>query len=699
MKFVILLFVWLCFGLLKLEAETIYSLKEGNSFQNFLLAEDEVYVSPQGLSSFRLLQKRLKDYWPEASLLEERDNAALVKWSSQETIEGLVLNKDLKQKLGRANLWPVLYFNKGSRTESGRRIVIGNLLVGSANFKKAKILAKEFGQPKITSTPLAGKWIFHYGNPLDALVQVKALHDRGIEAQLIMARNMSRRFSVNDKLYRKQWYLKDPFTSLDINVEPAWDNVTGNGVTIAIVDDGLETKHPDLKAHVAKKFDGLNLNLNGGRMNNPKPKKRDYHGTACAGIAAAIGNNHKGVAGVAFNARLVGIRLIAKEFTDEESATALSWQKDRISIYSNSWGPEDSGKNLEDAMPGDLTLNAIQQGIETGRTGKGCLYVWAGGNGRSMGDHSNYDGYANLRYVIAVGAYDLSREQAYYSESGANLTVVAPSSGVEKGGSITTVDLKGKRGETPVSYSNLFGGTSAAAPQVAGVIALMLERNPNLGWRDVKEILIRTANRQGLVATNGLMMVATEGNEQFVTNGGGFSFSHSYGAGRVDAAAAVSLTTTWSNLGPEITTPLLTYSNLNYVFAKTNDLVKTFSFGVTNQGINLGDSNVNLRVETVVFKVNVNGAIRSNLLFELTSPSGMKTIIPPRARDEEFNLENWTFSSVRHWGESSQGDWTLRARNLNSTPTILSTNKGVETTNTAKVVSLSLQLFGTQAAP
>ena len=136
-------------------------------------------------------------------------------------------------------------------------------------------------------------------------------------------------------------------------------------------------------------------------------------------------------------------------------------------------------------------------GVSTGRGGKGVIYTLAGGNGLNCQEDVNYDGYANLIQVFAIGAIDYHGAQSSYSEPGACLVVSAP--GGDDNQWLTTTDLIGSDGDnknggggelSDVNYTQMFGGTSAATPLVSGVIALVLQANTNLNYRDVKEILL-----------------------------------------------------------------------------------------------------------------------------------------------------------------------------------------------------------------
>ena len=183
---------------------------------------------------------------------------------------------------------------------------------------------------------------------------------------------------------------------------------------------------------------------------------------------------------------------------------------------------------------------AVDDGVEAGYGGKGVVYLWAGGNGGIFADNSNFDGYANYYGVVAVCAVDDRGRRSWYSEQGANLWICAPSSGGLFAGVFTTYNYG--------RYSDDFGGTSAATPAVAGVVALVRAANPALTWRDVKLILAASA-RKNDSGNSGWRTGASKYGAS-----GRYNFNHQYGFGVVHAKAAVDLADGWENVPPFIET-------------------------------------------------------------------------------------------------------------------------------------------------
>ena len=456
----------------------------------------------------------------------------------------------------------------------------------------------------------------------------------------------------------------------DVNIENAWKygatgGVRGSGIRIGIVDDGVQTSHPDFISNI----DTTNDYDWNGKDNDPSPGSGDDHGTACAGNAAARGNNNLGVAGTAPEAMIVGMRLISGEVTDLEESQAMAYLPQLIQIKSNSWGPDDTGRGLE--APGPMTQDAFANSAATGRGGKGSIFVWAGGNGgdSTTKDNSNYDGYANSIYTIAVGATDSKGRRAEYAEPGANLVVCAPSSGATDALEITTTDRTSTAGYNNASgtagnYASDFGGTSSATPTAAGIIALMLQKNPNLGWRDVQEILIRSAKK------------IAPSDAGWKTNGAGFNFNHEFGAGLIDATAAVNLATGWTNLAAQASI-ISTQSGLSVNIPNNNSAGVTREFSIPTS---------NLRVEHATLRLSVSHASRGELEITLTSPSGTESRLAEVRGDRNANYSDWTFSTVRNWGEISSGTWLLKIADRSGT------NSSV-----GKITAAELKVFGTAA--
>lgn len=172
-------------------------------------------------------------------------------------------------------------------------------------------------------------------------------------------------------------------------------------------------------------------------VSEPKPRLfDDRHGTRCAGEIAAVKNDVCGV-GVAWDAKVAGIRILSKVISDADEAIALNYAYQQNQIYSCSWGPPDDGRAME--APGVLIKKAIMRGIQEGRDRKGSVFVFASGNGAASDDNCNFDGYTNSIYSITVGAIDRTGAHPYYSESCSAQMVVTYSSG--SGDSIVAIPL------------------------------------------------------------------------------------------------------------------------------------------------------------------------------------------------------------------------------------------------------------------
>ncbi|WP_395752709.1 S8 family serine peptidase [Prosthecobacter sp.] len=551
----------------------------------------------------------------------------------------------------------VMYEKGAPQNEGTRRWLTKRVLVELAPGTQAAALAQVAGVAR--TTPRGKYAVVEFAGKADAAIAGAASLRTvpGVRsAEPMLAHQLFHRFVPNDPLFAYsttnagyQWHLSNTgqngaTAGSDVNVVPVWDSYKGTGVVLAIVDDGLEVSHPDLAPNVdlAHSFD---FNDNDA---DPSPGADDFHGTSCAGVAAARGNNGIGVSGVAPEATLVGLRLIAAPTTDQQEADAFGYQKDLIAVKSNSWGPYDSA--FGSGGPDVLSQAALEDAATTGRGGKGTIFLWAAGNGNGNGDDSNYDGWANSIHAIAVSAMNDKGRSAYYSEPGANILVCAPSNGGKEG--ITTTDRSGTSGYNTgdidpdfpdfadTNYTNTFGGTSSATPAAAGVVALMLQANPNLTTRDVQEILVRSATQNDRY------------DGDWVTNGAGFHFNIKYGAGLVNAQTATTLAKTWTNVLPRQSHAYsATAMNLAIPDFDATGVSKTFTVPMAD----------NLRLEHVTVHVKARHTYRGNLEWRLVSPSGVSVRLA-RARFNDTGADlDWTFSATHFWGERSVGDWKLQA--------------------------------------
>ena len=318
------------------------------------------------------------------------------------------------------------------------------------------------------------------------------------------------------------------------HVQSAWELSEGAGIIIAVIDDGVDTDHEEFRS-AGKIVAPRDVTR---RADHAQPGPNDDHGTACAGVACADGA--LGASGVAPRARLMPIRL-ASGLGSQAEADAFIWAAQHgADVISCSWGPVD-GRWWDPSDPlhhhvvslPDSTRLAIDWAIDNGRNGKGCVITWAGGNGNESVDN---DGYASYERVIAVAACNDRGTRSAYSDFGrANWCAFPSSHGhPSRTPGIWTTDRSGvlgynpghsSQGDAAGNYTNSFGGTSSSAPGVAGVAALILARNPELRWDEVKDLIKQSCDR--IDAANG--------------NYGPDGHSAWYGFGRVNARRAAEL--------------------------------------------------------------------------------------------------------------------------------------------------------------
>ena len=437
--------------------------------------------------------------------------------------------------------------------------------------------------------------------------------------------------TFNDPLFQKQWYLYKDRN----NVTGAWlQGATGAGVVVTILDDGLEHTHPD----IAPNYDPLASRDLNDQDADPIPRyevtNENKHGTRCAGEVAAVANNENCGVGVAFHANIGGIRMLDGVVTDAVEASALGWNSNYVDIYSASWGPDDDGRTVDG--PGYLTQSTFKRGVEQGRKGLGSIFVWANGNGGTYEDNCNCDGYTNAIWTLSIGSVSEKGSQPWYSETCSSTLAVTYSSGSSKERQVMTTDLHGKCTERHT-------GTSASAPLAAGIFALVLQAAPHLTWRDVQHLVVRTSKRSHL--------------EQYdwVKNSAGFSVSHKFGYGVLDAGALVELARLWTSVPEKSVCEEATLTEKRNVRPGDIEIFSTLSWGCDTV----------LHLEHVQCEVTIEAKRRGDIVLQLTSPTGtVSRLLSARKYDAGTrSYKAWPFMTVHSWGENPAGLWTLSVLN------------------------------------
>ncbi|RXN01554.1 Neuroendocrine convertase 2 [Acipenser ruthenus] len=402
---------------------------------------------------------------------------------------------------------------------------------------------------------------------------------------------------MNDPLFTKQWYLintgqADGTPGLDLNVAEAWElGFTGKGVTIAIMDDGIDYLHPDLAS---------NYNAEASydfSSNDPYPYPRytddwfNSHGTRCAGEVSAAANNNICGVGVAFSSKVAGTPF--------------------------------------------FELYKLR-----GRGGKGSIYVWASGDGGSY-DDCNCDGYASSMWTISINSAINDGRTALYDESCSSTLASTFSNGRKRNpeAGVATTDLYG-------NCTLRHSGTSAAAPEAAGVFALALEANPNLTWRDMQHLAVLTSKRNQL----------HDEVHQWRRNGVGLEFNHLFGYGVLDAGGMVKMSKDWKTV-PERFHCVGGSIQETHKIPSKGKLILTITMDTCE-----GKDNFVRYLEHVQAVITVNSTRRGDLNINMTSPMGTKSILlsrRPRDDDSKVGFDKWPFMTSHTWGEDPRGTWVL----------------------------------------
>lgn len=492
-----------------------------------------------------------------------------------------------------------------------------------------------------------------------------------------------------DGLYTDQWH----FDLMGNGggrayVETIWTEFSGAGIHVGIYDSGVQSTHYDLNDNYDPTYE---VTVDGGVVSGDpidNPSAGDGHGTAVAGIIGAELNGD-GVVGIAWGSSLTGVNIFDPSGAAYINAGDISGfleaahQMATFDVTNNSWGAF-PGFYLDNglAQPGGFAalVNAeFEYAVVNGRGGLGTNIVKAAGNDRL---DSNGDGLNASRFTITVNALLENGFAAKYSNFGANTLVSAAGGDYSAGDGtrlITTTDLLGDDGFNTAAdpsgledFTDVMNGTSSATPMVSGVIALMLDANADLGWRDVQEILALSAFHTGSDIGTGPGL-----NEEHVWyfngannwNGGGMHFSEDYGYGNVDVFGAVRMAEAYALMGlaPKTSANEMTAStavfNTSLAIPDNNALGVTYSFNLAS----------NLKIEQVELSLNFTHTYPSDLDIFLTSPDGVTVQVQTHSSassygDNFFNT-TWVYGIEALKGELSAGQWTLTVADVQALDT------------------------------
>jgi len=334
---------------------------------------------------------------------------------------------------------------------------------------------------------------------------------------------------------------------------------------------------------------------------------------------------------VAYKARIGGIRMLQDPITDMKEAKSLSFGQQHIDIFQLSWGPDDDGKTFDG--PGPLARYAFEEGAKKGRHGLGSIYVLASGSGGKQSDSCHADGYVTSRYTLAISSVSRDNRRPTFSEKCAGILATAYSGERKLGTGLASASQLG-------DSCSQHDGTAASASIASGIIALVLEANPALTWRDVQHLTVLNARRERLID-----------DDPWTQNGAGLWVSQAFGFGLMDAEGMVNMAQSWETVG-EQKSCTNEYELTGSWSGKVDAYHCNFSFN-SIEHVHLG---MNISSYPTPFK-------RGQLSISLESPAGTKSEIMTRRKNDMeeagFNTGHWPLLSTHFWGENPSGIWNI----------------------------------------
>ena len=554
--------------------------------------------------------------------------------------------------------------------------------VKSDNLKLVRTIASAPGlsavAPVVTASDAIPGWVIIETGTVG---EAAAIAQRLTESELFKSVSVEwddpreNRSLPTDPLVPNQWYLNNTVNvGGDLNVMPVYDmGYTGAGVVVGILeafDDNFKADHPDLAG-----------NWNSGLSQQTTPFSTwasQFHPTAVAGLVGGVANNGIGIAGVAYGSKMARLR----NGTMLVRGNAMQWRYSTVHVKTNSWGPANPPFLFPAHTEADYVMDGLERGARYGRGGLGTIFLFASGNAGPV-DRVDYEPLGSNRWTMAIGAVTERLEVTSYSQGGTSLFATTFSGGdgaPDRDIQTTGVDIPEPPGDLGVDETYIpdvdgngagFSGTSAACPIAAGVVALMLQANPNLSYRDVQHIIADTAIPVNYVNQSVYYYAGAaplSGETWWQVNGAFTRHSDEYGFGVIDAEAAVTAALSWTRVANQTfldtfpVFPAATVHGATFIEVPGGSGAYFIDSALQYPGLSTTQTfcvKPDIKLEAIEVQITSTGGYAGDWEVLLISPWG--TVSPLAIpRPDPGDYTNYTLTTLKHWDERSAGEWTLR---------------------------------------